>query len=75
MKDMTPFLKSSKICEKFSKDSFYRYEGYILKENKLCVSNCSTRNLLVCEAHKGGLMGAFWGPKDLRYIERAFLLA
>ena len=55
-----------KNFEKFSKDGFYRYEGYLFKENKLCVPKCSTRNLLVSEAHEGGLMGAFWGPKDLR---------
>ena len=48
-----------KNCENFSKDGFYRYEGYLFKENKLCVPKCSTRNLLACEAHEGGLMGHF----------------
>ena len=48
-----------KNCEIFSENGFFRHEGFLFKENKLCVPKCSTRNLLVCEAHEGGLMGHF----------------
>lgn len=61
-----------KNCEKFSKDDFYRYEGYLFKENKLCVPKCSTRNLLVCEAHEGGLVGHFGVQRTLHTLKEHF---
>jgi len=61
-----------KNCEKFSKDGIYRYEGYLFKENKLCVPKCSTRNLLVCEARECGLMGHFGVKKTLDTLKEHF---
>src|SRR5215813_9441168 len=48
-------------CEKGALDRFYRHDDYLFRENKLCVPNCSMRELLVREAHSGGLMGHFGG--------------
>ena len=37
----------------------------MFRENKLCVPNSSMRELLVHEAHRGGLMGHFGVRKTL----------
>ena len=44
-------------CEKGAFGKFYRLDGYLFKENKLCVPQCSMRELLVRESHGGGSMG------------------
>ncbi|XP_022843403.1 uncharacterized protein LOC111366955 [Olea europaea var. sylvestris] len=50
------FFDIYKSCEKVAVDKFFRHEGYLFRENKLCVPNCSIGDLLVREAHSGGLM-------------------
>ncbi|RVW71686.1 Transposon Ty3-I Gag-Pol polyprotein [Vitis vinifera] len=51
-------------CEKIAFGKFYRLDGYMFKENRLCVPNSSMR-----EAHGGGLMGHFGVRKtDFRRI-------
>ena len=43
--------------EKVAFGKFYRHDGLLFRENKLCVPYSSLRELLVREAHGGGLMG------------------
>jgi hypothetical protein len=34
-------------CKVSAKDRFFRHDGFLFKENKLCVPNCSLHELLV----------------------------
>jgi hypothetical protein len=51
-------------CEKATFGKFYRLDGYLFRGNQLCVPN-SMCELLVREAHGGGLMGHFGVRKIL----------
>ena len=62
-------------CEKGGFDKFYIFEGFLFRENKLCVPQSSLRELLVREAHSGGLMGHFGIKKTLDVLSDHFLLA
>ena len=44
---------------------FYKLDGYQFKENRLCMPNRSRRELLVCKAHEGSLLGHFGVAKTL----------
>ena len=55
-------------CEKPTFGKFYRLDGYLFRENKLCVPNNSMHELLVHEAHGGSLMGHFWCKEDFRRV-------
>ena len=59
----TEFLEIYAICEKVSQNGYFRHKYFLFKEKMLCVPKCSIRDLLLKEAHEGGLMGAFWGCK------------
>ena len=38
------FVNLYNVCEKSTYGKFYRLDGYLLKENKLCVRDSSMRN-------------------------------
>ena len=59
-------------CENFDFGKFYRLDGYLFKENKLYLPNSSMRELLVREAHSGGLMGHFGVKKTLDTLNEYF---
>ena len=59
-------------CEKAAFGKFYRLDGYLFRENRLCVPNSSMRKLLVREAHGGGLMGHFGVRKTLDLLHELF---
>ena len=52
-------------CVREAHDEFYKHDEYLLKETKLCVSNCSIRELIVREAHSGSLIIHFGVKKIL----------
>ena len=54
-------------CEKTTFGKFYRLDGYLFRENRLCVPNSS-----MCEAHGGGLMGHFRVRKTLDVLHEHF---
>ena len=58
--------------EKTTFGKFYRLDGYLFKENRICVPNSSMCELLVHEAHGGGLMGHFGIRKTLDVLHEHF---
>ena len=59
-------------CEKGGFDKFFGHDDFLFKENKLCIPQCSMRELLVREAHSGGLMGHFGIRKTLDVLSDHF---
>jgi len=70
--DDADFCNVYAACEKSAFHKFYRHDGYLFKENKLCVPKCSMRDLLVLESHSGGLMGHFGVAKTLNILQEHF---
>ncbi|KAH9686181.1 Endonuclease [Citrus sinensis] len=66
------FANVFNACEKVSFGKFYKHDGFLFRENKLCVPNSSLRELLVREAHGGGLMGHFGIAKTLDVLKEHF---
>ena len=48
------------------------HEGYLFKNNILCLPQSSLRELLTCEAYKGGLMGHFGVERTLNILHEHF---
>jgi len=59
------FIKIYNVCGHLIFGKFYLMNGYLFKENWLCVPASSLRELLVCEVYLGGLMGHFGVAKTL----------
>ncbi|KAG8490988.1 hypothetical protein CXB51_014131 [Gossypium anomalum] len=59
-------------CENGSFEKFFKHEGFLFKENRLCIPQGSIRELLVLEAHSGGLMGHFGISKTLSTLHEHF---
>lgn len=59
-------------CDTVAFGKIYKHDGYLFKESKLCVPNCSMRELLVREAHGGGLMEHFGVRKTLEILHEHF---
>ena len=68
------FVSVFRACEKAAFGKFYSLDGYLFRENRLCVPNSSMRELLVREAHGGGLMGHFVVRKTLDVLHEHFFL-
>ena len=66
------FCEEYKLCEKSANGRYFRHDGFLFRENKLCVPNCSVRELLVRESHGGGLMGHFGIAKTLAILHEQF---
>ena len=61
-----------RACEKNAVGKFFRHEGFLFWENKLCVPNYSLHELLVRESHGGGLMRHFGVAKTLVVLQEHF---
>jgi hypothetical protein len=58
-KDDSDFANVYNACKTLAFEKFYRLDGYLFKESRLCVPSSFMRELLVREAHEGWLMGHF----------------
>ena len=63
--DQSSFTSVAKVAF----GDYYRHEGFLFRKSKLCVPHSSLRELLVREAHGGGLMGHFGVAKTLGIIQ------
>ncbi|XP_039688557.1 uncharacterized protein [Medicago truncatula] len=60
--------KSNVVADALSR----RYGGFLFKENRLCIPRHAIRELLVREAHGGGLAGHFGITKTLEILKEHF---
>ncbi|KAF3630335.1 putative 60S ribosomal protein L7-3-like [Capsicum annuum] len=51
---------------------YTKFDGYLFKGRRLCVSSSSWREFCVRKAHNGGLMGHFGVEKTLKILEEQF---
>ncbi|KAL4387162.1 hypothetical protein GQ457_09G017980 [Hibiscus cannabinus] len=63
------FCEKFNACEKCAVGKFYRHDGYLFKENLICISQGSMRDILFREALEGGLMGHFGVTKTLQTLK------
>ena len=66
------FCDEFRACEQNTVGKFFRHEGFLFRENKLCVPNYSLHDLLVMESHSGSLMGHFGVAKTLVILQEHF---
>jgi len=66
------FAEIYNACGHSAFGKFYLMDGYLFKENRLCVPASSLHELLVREAHGGGLMGHFGVEKTLDVLHEHF---
>lgn len=66
------FKETYASCEKFGVGKYFRSDGFLFYDNRLCVPNSSLRDLFVQEAHAGGLMGHFGVAKTSSVLREHF---
>ena len=66
------FFETYKACRHSAFDNFYMMDGYLFKENRLCVLASSLRELLIREAHGGDLKSHFGVAKTLDVLHEHF---
>ncbi|WZY99291.1 hypothetical protein YC2023_071620 [Brassica napus] len=66
------FQEAYKSCAKYASGHYFRHDGFLFYDNRLCVPNCSLRDLFVRESHGGSLMGHFGIAKTLKVLQDHF---
>ena len=59
-------------CATRGYESYYQQDGYLYFEDKLCIPQCSVRNLLIEEVHGGDLMGHFGRDATMNALSARF---
>lgn len=68
--DFNPIIEE---CVKETVASYVLQDGFIFKGKMLCICSCSIRELLVREAHGGGIVGYFSIIKTLAILQEHFI--
>ena len=66
------FAKIYEECAKGAKEDYYRHEGFLFRSGRLCIPSSSIRELLIREAHGGGLAGHFGEKKTYEALKEHF---
>ena len=66
------FAEIYNACGNSAFVNFYLIDGYLLKENRMCIPASSLHELFFYEAHEGGLMGQFRVAKTLDVLHEHF---
>jgi len=66
------FSNLFKLCKKVAHNGYFRHDGYLFKDKRLCVPKSSMHELFIREAHEGGLMGHFGVAKTLDILHEHF---
>ncbi|XP_017620999.1 uncharacterized protein LOC108465190 [Gossypium arboreum] len=61
-----------KCCWHGSYEKYFQHKRYLFREGKLCIPQGSVREVLINEAHSGGLMGHFGVMKTLATLHEHF---
>ena len=59
-------------CSKGTSKEFLLQDGFFLKNNQLCIPQCSLQEAIIKEAHGGGLEGHFGQDETLALIQAKF---
>uniref|UniRef100_A0A2N9FZ08 RNA-directed DNA polymerase n=1 Tax=Fagus sylvatica TaxID=28930 RepID=A0A2N9FZ08_FAGSY len=59
-------------CSNGSFNHFLVQEGFLFKNNRLCIPQCSLRRAIIQEVHGGGLAGHFGRDKTLALVQENF---
>ncbi|XP_071901053.1 uncharacterized protein [Coffea arabica] len=68
----TDFSDIYASCMKSPHGKYFLHNGFLFYVDKLCMPNSSIRDLLIREAHNGGLMGYFEIVKTLAMLQEHF---
>ena len=60
------------MCQNESFGHYNIIDGFLFKANKVCVPKCATRELLIREAHGGGVAGHFGVNKTVELLQEHF---
>ncbi|WZY69553.1 hypothetical protein YC2023_001793 [Brassica napus] len=66
------FKEIFRKCPKVAYGKYFQNSGFLFFDNRLCVPQCSLRELFLREAHGGGLMGHFGVKKTYKAVHDHF---
>ncbi|KAF8048922.1 hypothetical protein N665_2351s0001 [Sinapis alba] len=66
------FGQTYQQCKKGSIGHYYRQDEFLFKDKRLCIPQGSMRELILSEAHGGGLMGHFGVDKTFGVVSEYF---